>query len=60
MPYKVSRVLGYMAAAVFAWWMCEQVALGVLLKYLLRSVALVAFVFWAWRRERPFASIDHP
>ena len=51
-PYDVSRVLLYMAGAVVLWWGCEQVALEGLVKYGLRTLALIAFLTIAWRKER--------
>jgi O-antigen/teichoic acid export membrane protein len=52
-PYNVSRVLGYMAFGVFAWWGCEQLPLEGTLKYLTRSLVFAAFLFSVFRLERP-------
>ncbi len=51
-PYNVGRVLTYMAAAVFLWWGCEQLALSAALDYGLRAVVLFAFVGFLWKQER--------
>ncbi|TXI76764.1 MAG: polysaccharide biosynthesis protein, partial [Flavobacteriales bacterium] len=50
-PYDVTRILLYMSGAVVLWWGCEQVALEGMLKYAVRSIALLLFVAIAWRRE---------
>lgn len=51
-PYNVSRLLLYMAGAVFLWWGCEQVALEGALNYALRAVVLVGYMAMAWGKER--------
>ena len=51
-PYNVSRVLLYMAGAVVSWWWCEQVMLDGVLKYALRTFALLIFLAMAWRSEK--------
>ena len=51
-PYNVSRVLLYMAAAVFLWWGAEQLPLEGVMKYAVRAVLLAAFLAMAWRNER--------
>ena len=50
-PYNVSRVLGYMAGAVFLWWGCEALnalsptqTLGDVFYYGLRAVVLAGFM----------------
>ena len=50
-PCNVSRVLGYMAAAVFVWWGCEQFPVEGELKYLLRAVVLMGYLVVVWRSE---------
>jgi O-antigen/teichoic acid export membrane protein len=50
-PYNVSRVLLYMAGAVFLWWACEQVPLERALSYALRALVLVGYMAMAWRKE---------
>ncbi len=51
-PYNVTRVLLYMAGAVVLWWGCEQLILEGLLKYALRSAALLIFLGVAWTCEK--------
>jgi O-antigen/teichoic acid export membrane protein len=51
-PYNVGRVLLYMGGAVALWWAAELVPLEGVVKYVLRAVALGAFLFAAWRTER--------
>lgn len=50
-PYDVSRVLLYMAGAVFLWWGAEQMPLQGALDHALRAVVLVGYMAWAWRME---------
>ena len=50
-PYNVQRVLGYMAAGVFLWWGCEQLPLEGALKFAVRAMALLGFLWTAWRLE---------
>jgi len=51
-PYNVTRVLGYMAFAVFAWWGCEQLSLEGVMRHSVRGVLLAAYVLIAWRIEK--------
>ena len=51
-PYNVSRVLLYMAGAVFLWWGCEQVPLEGAPNHALRALVLVGYMAMAWRKER--------
>jgi len=51
-PYNVSRLLLYMAGAVFLWWGCEQVPLEGVAKYAMRTPLLLGYVAVAWRMER--------
>ena len=52
-PYDVSRILLYMAGAVFLWWGMEQLPVAGGFGYLLRAAALLVFVAIAWKLERP-------
>ena len=51
-PYNVSRILLYMAGAVVLWWWCEQVALEGVVKYVVRLIALLIFLGFAWKYEK--------
>lgn len=50
-PYNVSRILGYMAFGVVAWWGCEQLPLVGVANYAVRGVVFVGYLFAAWRLE---------
>lgn len=50
-PYNVSRVLLYMAGAVVLWWAVETSGIEGVLGYMIRSCALLFFLFIAWRKE---------
>ncbi|MBP6389686.1 MAG: oligosaccharide flippase family protein [Flavobacteriales bacterium] len=51
-PYNVSRMLAYMAGAVFLWWAAEQLPLDGVLKYAVRGVLLLGYTAVVWRKER--------
>ena len=51
-PYNVSRMLAYMAGAVFLWWAAEQLPLDGVLKYAVRGVLLLSYCAVVWRKER--------
>jgi O-antigen/teichoic acid export membrane protein len=51
-PYNVTRILLYMAGAVMLWWGCEQLPIEGVLEYLVRSFALLLFLFLIWKTER--------
>ena len=51
-PYNVSRMLAYMAGAVFLWWAAEQLSLESALKYAMRGVLLLGYAAVVWRKER--------
>lgn len=52
-PYNVSRVLLYMAGAVFIWWGIEQLPIAGALSYVVRALGLLVFVALVWKAERP-------
>ncbi len=54
-PYNVSRVLAYMAFAVFAWWSCELLPVAGAMSYAMRALVLAGYSFAVLRIERPFA-----
>jgi hypothetical protein len=49
----VSRVLLYMAGAVFIWWGIERLPITGVLSYAVRAVGLLVFVALVWKAERP-------
>jgi len=51
-PYNVSRVLTYMAAAVFLWWGVDQLPLDGIPGYGVRAVTLILFMTLVWKKER--------
>ncbi len=51
-PYNISRILLYMAGAVFLWWGIEQLPVEGILSYTIRAAGLLVFVGVAWRLER--------
>ncbi len=56
-PYNVSRVLLYMAGAVFVWWGVEQLSVEGMLGYAVRISAVILFVALVWRTERPLTVV---
>ncbi|MBS1582919.1 MAG: oligosaccharide flippase family protein [Bacteroidetes bacterium] len=50
-PYNVSRILGYMAFGVLAWWGCEQLPLAGVMKYGVRAIVLTAYLSALWKVE---------
>ncbi len=51
-PYNVSRVLTYMASAVFLWWGVDQLPLAGIPGYGVRALALIVFLAFIWKKER--------
>jgi len=51
-PYNITRVLLYMAGAVVLWWGCEQMAVEGVVKYLVRTLALLGFASLLVWKER--------
>ncbi|MBL7984107.1 MAG: polysaccharide biosynthesis C-terminal domain-containing protein [Flavobacteriales bacterium] len=55
-PYNVSRVLGYMAGAVFLWWAVSTLEASTqpsaATSYALRLTSLCAYTYWAWTKEK--------
>lgn len=51
-PYNVSRILLYMAAAVVLWWGCEMLTLEGMANYALRAVCLLGYILVLWRSEK--------
>ncbi|MBL7939708.1 MAG: oligosaccharide flippase family protein [Flavobacteriales bacterium] len=56
-PYNVSRILLYMAGAVFVWWGVEQLSLEGILGYAVRGLAVLLYVAVVWRTERPLTVV---
>lgn len=51
-PYNVSRILGYMAFGVLAWWGCEQLPLEGMMKYGVRAIVFIVYLSAVWRKEK--------
>ena len=51
-PYNVSRVLTYMASAVFLWWGVDQLPIDGIPGYGVRAVTLILFMTLVWKKER--------
>ena len=59
-PYNVTRVLWYMAGAVFLWWGVEQLDLPGIADHGLRVLVLLAYLSVVWKLERPTLRPSQP